>query len=77
MDTLVLDTIGKLWRHGYGMFGWCSDCGSPTRYRDDVSRGALLSQAMFDINLVALLRDRGENSPVVRSEPIPCPRLDR
>src|SRR5215467_12408821 len=36
METNVLDALGKLWQHGHGMFGWCSDCGSPSRYWNDV-----------------------------------------
>ena len=30
MDTLVLDTIGKLYTYGHGVFGRCFDCGSPS-----------------------------------------------
>jgi hypothetical protein len=31
MEMLVLDTLGKLHHHGHGLFGWCSECGSPSR----------------------------------------------
>ena len=34
METIVLDTLGKLNRYGHGMFGWCSECSSPSRYWD-------------------------------------------
>jgi hypothetical protein len=27
MEMIVLDTLGKLHRHGHDLFGWCSDCG--------------------------------------------------
>jgi hypothetical protein len=36
METIILDTLAKLDRHGHGLFGWCSDCGSPSRYWEDV-----------------------------------------
>jgi hypothetical protein len=28
MEMNVLDTLGKLWRHGHGMLGWCSEYGA-------------------------------------------------
>ena len=74
MEMLVLDTIGKLWRHGHGMFGWCSRCAPASRYRGDVKAGRAPRMAMFDIDLRTLVRQRGENSPIVGREPIPCPR---
>lgn len=73
MDTLVLATIGKLWRHGHGVFGWCGDCGSPAQYWDDVKARRTPQPATFDIGLATLIRERGENSPVVGREPLPCP----
>jgi hypothetical protein len=36
MEMIALDTLGKLHQHGHGLFGWCSDCGSPSRYWQDV-----------------------------------------
>ena len=24
MEMIVLDTLGKLYRHGHGLFGWCA-----------------------------------------------------
>jgi hypothetical protein len=27
METIVLDTLGRLWQYGDGMFAWCSECG--------------------------------------------------
>jgi hypothetical protein len=40
MEMIVLDTLGKLHRYGHGLFGWCTACGSPSRYWEDVRRGA-------------------------------------
>jgi hypothetical protein len=36
MEMIALDTLGKLWQHGHGLFGWCADCGSQSRYWADV-----------------------------------------
>jgi hypothetical protein len=71
---IVLDTIGKLLRHGHGMFGWCGDCGSASRHWEDVSARRTPQAAMFDIDLPILIREGGEHSPVVGRESVPCPR---
>jgi len=70
----VLDMLGKHWQHGHSMFGWCSDCGSPSRYWDDVKARRAPKPASFDIDLAALIRERGADSLVVELAPIPCPR---
>jgi len=70
----VLDTLGKLWQQGHGMFGWCTECGSPSRYWADVKARRALQPAMFDIDLAALIHERGKECVVVGLDPIPCPR---
>jgi hypothetical protein len=74
MEMIALDTLGKLYHHGHGMFGWCSDCGSPSRYWEDVGVRRTPKPASFDIDLKALIGERGKDNPVVGLEPIPCPR---
>ena len=71
---ITLDTLGALRRYGHGLFGWCSDCGSPSRYWDDVRARRAPRPAIFDINLAALIRGRGDRSLVVDMAPVPCPR---
>jgi uncharacterized membrane protein YeaQ/YmgE (transglycosylase-associated protein family) len=75
MQTVLLDTLGKLWRHGHGIFGWCSKCGSPSCCWQDVRERRTPQTAMFDIDLTSLIRERGESSPVVGREPIPLPSM--
>jgi hypothetical protein len=74
MEMIVLDTLGKFHRHGHGPFGWCCNCGNPSRYWADVKARRTPQLAQFDIDLPALIRERAENSPVVRMEPASCPR---
>ena len=71
---IALDTLGKLYRHGHGLFGWCSDCGSPSRYWEDVKARRTPKPAMSDIDLPALIRERGDRSLVIDVAPVPCPR---
>jgi len=74
MEMIVLDTLAKLYQHGHGMFGWCSDCGFPPRYWDDVKARRVPQRAIFDIYLPALIHESGGEHPVVGLAPIPCPR---
>ena len=74
MEMIALDTLGKLYQHGHGMFGWCSECGSPSRYWDDVRARRAPDPAMFDIDLGALIRERGRECLVVGLGRVPCPR---
>lgn len=62
MEMIAIDTLGKLHHHGHGMVGWCSDCGSPSRYWNDVKARRAPKAAMFDIVLAALIRDRGRTA---------------
>ena len=74
MEMIAIDTLGKLHHHGHGMVGWCSDCGSPSRYWNDVKARRAPKAAMFDIVLAALIRDRGKDCHIVGLEPVACPR---
>jgi predicted nucleic-acid-binding Zn-ribbon protein len=74
METIILDTLGALQRHGHGLFGWCCDCGSPSRYWEDVKARRTPQRALFDIDLSALIRERGDASPVLGMAPTRCPR---
>ncbi|HEV2549592.1 MAG TPA: hypothetical protein VGU20_19910 [Stellaceae bacterium] len=74
MEMIVLDTLGKLHRHGHGLFGWCFECGSPSRYWEDVRARRAPKAAIFDIDLQALIGKRGEQAAVVGLAPISCPR---
>jgi hypothetical protein len=67
---IVLDTLGKLHSHGHGLFGWCIHCGSASRYWNDVRAGRAPKPAMFDIDLAALIRERGEGCHVVGISPV-------
>lgn len=71
---IVLDTLGALHRHGHGLFGWCANCGDASWYWADVRARRTPQRAAFDIDLAALILERGEDSPVVKMEPVPCPR---
>jgi predicted nucleic-acid-binding Zn-ribbon protein len=74
MEMIALDTLGKLYQHGHELFGWCSECGSPSRYWDNVKARRAPPRAIFDIDVTALIRDHGEDSPVVGMTPMRCPR---
>jgi len=74
MEMIALDTLGKLHQHGHGLFGWCSECGSPSRYWADVKVRRTPKPAMFDIDLAAVMRERGRDCVVVGLEPDVCPR---
>ena len=74
MEMIVIDTLGAMQRHGYGLFGWCSDCGDVTRYWADVRARRTPKRAIFDIDVAEVIQERGENSPVVGMAPARCPR---
>ena len=74
MEMIVLDTLGQLYRHGHGLFGGCGDCGSASRYWEDVRARRAPQRAIFDLDVAALIRRRGEDSPVVGMARIRCPR---
>jgi hypothetical protein len=70
-DGIVLDTIGKLEKHGHGLFGWCCDCAAT--YRKDLLP-LIERPALFDIDLSALIAARGANSAIPGQRSIRCPR---
>jgi hypothetical protein len=74
MEMIALDTLGMLYHHGHRLFGWCSDCGSPSRYWADVKARRTPKPAMFDIDLAELMRARGKDCLVVGLGRVPCPR---
>ena len=69
MQMIVIDTIGKLHHHGHRTFGWCRRCAA--LYRPE--RGPGNPPASFDIDLPALIAERGTGHPVVGMAPVPCP----
>jgi hypothetical protein len=71
---IALDTLGALHRHGHGLFGWCGNCGAASRYWAEVKARRTPQRAQFDIDLPALIRERGADSPVMTMEPVSCPR---
>jgi hypothetical protein len=68
---IVIATLGQLRAHQHGLFGYCNDCGD--KYGMDVPaerrRGGL-----FDIDLDALIAERGADCRIVGLPPVPCPR---
>ena len=74
MEMIALDTLGKLHHHGHGLFGWCSDCGSASRYWADVKARRAPKPAMFDIDVAELIRERGKDCLVVGVGRVPCQR---
>jgi hypothetical protein len=74
METILLDTLGRLYQHGHGMFGWCTACGSALRYWADLKAGRNPQPSIFDIDIAVLIRERSESSSVVGMAPARCPR---
>ena len=67
---IVIDTIGKLRDFVHPLAGWCRPCGA--RYRMAAGPGEN-PPSSFDIDLDALIADRGAAHPVVGMAPVPCP----
>jgi hypothetical protein len=74
METIVIDTLGAMQRRGYGFFGWCRDCGSPSNYWDDVKARRTPRRAIFNIDISALIPERGADTSIVSMPPTRCPR---
>jgi hypothetical protein len=74
MEMVTIDTLGAMRRRGYGLFGWCTACGSASRYWADVRAGRTPQRSIFDIDIAVLIRERGESSSVVGMVPARCPR---
>jgi hypothetical protein len=71
---ITIETLDAMQRHGLGLFGWCCDCGFPSRYWEDVKARRVPRRAMFDTDVVAFIRERGESSPVIGIAPPSFPR---
>jgi hypothetical protein len=71
MHTIVLDTLGRVAAHGHGLVGWCLDCSA--RYRP-ATPAAEQPRAGFDVDMAALIAERGAEAHVVGLRPPPCPR---
>jgi hypothetical protein len=68
-QPIALDALGTLQAYGYRLFGWCNACSALHR-RDALPR----QTALFDIDLAALIVERGEHARVVGLAPVACPR---
>jgi hypothetical protein len=62
MPCITLDTLGRLAAHGYGLNANCLD------------RAAARARANFNIDLAAVIAERGADAKVVGLLPPPCPR---
>jgi len=74
MEMITVDTLGVMQRRGYGFFGWCGDCGAPSNYWADVKARRTPRRAIFDIDIAALMRERGPDALIVGMAPTRCPR---
>jgi hypothetical protein len=77
MEMIALDTLGRLYHRGHGMFGWCLDCGSPAQYWDDVrakrALSPLCSISIFRGSFVSV----ASNARSLASRPLPARGADR
>jgi hypothetical protein len=71
MPTIALDTLAKLHAHGHGLDGWCLDCSA--RYRP-ATPAAEQARAGFDVDIAALIAERGAEAGIVGLRPPVCPR---
>jgi hypothetical protein len=71
MPTIVLDTLGKLYAHGHGLAGWCLDCSA--RYRP-TAPAAHPVLAGFDVDMAALIAERGADAAIVGLRSPVCPQ---
>lgn len=71
MPTIVLDTLGKLYAHGHGLDGWCLDCAG--RYLPAAPATERV-RSSFDIDMPALISERGTEALIVGLGPPRCPR---
>jgi len=67
----ALDTLGRLAAAGYGLTGHCLDCSA--RYRPDMPAAERVSSA-WDVDMGALIAERGASAPTVGMLPLSCPR---
>jgi hypothetical protein len=71
MPAIVLDNIGKLYAHGRSLDGWCLD--GAGRYRP-ATPAVERVRSSFDVDIAALIAQRGADAPIVGLQPPPCPR---
>jgi hypothetical protein len=71
MPTIKLDTLNRLAAYGHGLGGWCLDCSA--RYRP-ATPAAERARAGFDVDIAALITERGPAASAIRMAPVPCPR---
>jgi hypothetical protein len=71
MQTIILDTLGKLYAHGHGLDGWCLDCAG--RYRPGAPATEQV-RSSFDVNMWAFIAERGADAAIIGLQPPPCPR---
>ena len=69
-SEVPLDTLGKLADRGHRLFGSCLDCA--LSYRPELGPRNRTSQ--FDIDLGALIAERGRECEIVGMRRVPCPR---
>ena len=66
---IALDTLGRLAARRHSLFGSCLDCAR--RYRYEL--GARNQPSQFDIEIGALVAERGRDCLIVGMEPVMCP----
>jgi hypothetical protein len=69
---IAIDTLGKLRARGYGLWGSSLDCAS-LYYKNPAASLPQISST-FDIDLDALIAERGADAPLIRMTPVLCPR---
>jgi hypothetical protein len=72
MEFIVLDTLGKLVTHGVGLSGLCNTCASG--YWEEVRARRMPKPSSFDVDLAALIAERGDDCRVVGLAAVACPR---
>jgi hypothetical protein len=71
MQTIILDTLGKLYAHGHGLVGWCLDCAG--RYRPATPASEKV-RSSFDVDMATFIAERGADAAISGLQPPPCPR---
>jgi len=71
MPTTTLDTLGRLYATGHGLFGFCTDCAKLYRMADPPERCV---PSNFDVDLAKLIEERGADCSVIHMAPVACPR---
>jgi hypothetical protein len=69
-SEVPLDTLGKLADRRHRLFGSCPDCARSYR----MALGPANQPSQFDIDIAALIAERGRDCLIVGMAPVPCPR---